>query len=163
MKVNIGKYPKNPNKDRRVKIEIEDHDAWDAGHTLALIAYPLLQKLKEHKQGAPYTDDEDVPAGIGLRSTEAKPKENEWDIDDNHFKRYDWILDEIIWVMKEISEDKPIEDTFYSFDENKLERISTDEDLRVLNRVDSEGLEAYHKRVVHALYLFGKYFESFWT
>ena len=71
MKVNIGKYPKNPNKDRRVKIKIEDHDAWYAGHTLALIAYPLLQKLKSCKQGAPYTDDEDVPAGIGLRSTEA--------------------------------------------------------------------------------------------
>jgi len=69
--------------------------------TLALIVHPMLKQLNKSKHGAPFTDDEDVPEN--LRSTNAKPKKNEWDTDSNHFKRWDWIMKEMIWVFGELA------------------------------------------------------------
>jgi hypothetical protein len=77
-----------------IKIHIDPWDTWSADHTLALIIVPILQQLRERAHGAPLVDDEDVP--YNLRSINAKPKENPWDIDDNHFKRWDWVLGEMI-------------------------------------------------------------------
>ena len=70
-----------------VYVKIDDHDVWSMYHTLAHIITPMLKKLKEIQHGAPYTDDADVPEH--LRSTAAPPKENEWDTDENHFKRWE--------------------------------------------------------------------------
>jgi hypothetical protein len=52
-------------------------------HTLSHIVLPMLKQLKKDKHGSPLVDDEDVPEE--LRSTSAPAKENDWDIDDNHF------------------------------------------------------------------------------
>lgn len=117
MKAYIGRYPKDSSKERKINIRIDNYDSWNADVTIALIAAPLLTRLKETKQGAPYVEDKDVPEGLNLRSTEAPPKENEWDIDANHFKRWDWVLDEIIWAMNELANEKPTEDSFYDWSE----------------------------------------------
>jgi hypothetical protein len=47
MKVKIGKYPKNPSRDRKISIEITDDDTFSLDHTLALIIHPALVKIKE--------------------------------------------------------------------------------------------------------------------
>lgn len=82
-------------KERKIKIRIDPWDTWSMDHTLSLIILPMLKQLKETKHGGPFVDDEDVPEH--LRSTAAPPKKDEYDVDDNHFKRWDYVLDEMIF------------------------------------------------------------------
>ena len=81
-------------------VKIDRWDSWSMDHTLSPIILPMLRQLQKTKHGSPSVDDEDVPEGVGLRSTEAGPKENEWDTDENWFKRWDWVLDEMIFAFE---------------------------------------------------------------
>ena len=106
MKVNIGKYREN----RKVDIRIDDWDVWSSDHTLALIIHPVLVKLKEKKHGSPCVDDEDVPE----RLRDGVPaKENEWDTDDNHHSRWEYVLDEMIWAFEQHTHDDCNINQFY--------------------------------------------------
>ena len=96
MKVHMGRYPKNGN-DQKVKVQIDKWDTWNMDCTLAHIIVPMLIQLKQAKQGAPYVDDCDVPDSI--KSTSAPPKENDYDVDQFHFDRWDYVLDEMIWAF----------------------------------------------------------------
>ena len=80
-------------------VKIDRWDTWSMDHTLAHIILPMLKQLKKDKHGAPFTNDKDVPKE--LKSTSAKPKENEWDTDEFHFQRWDYILDEMIWAFEQ--------------------------------------------------------------
>ena len=82
---------------RKIKIRIDHYDSWSMDHTLALIIVPMLKQLKATKHGAPFVDDEDVPKE--LRSIYALPREP-WDTDGNHFKRWEWVLDEMIFAFE---------------------------------------------------------------
>ena len=125
---------------RTIKIKIDRWDTWSMDHTLALIIVPMLKQLNEAKHGAPNTDDEDVPEH--LRSTSAEPKENEWDVDSNHFKRWDWIMNEMIW---------------------SFEQLVNDDDSQFWNpEFDKESYEKHHERIKNGLRLFGKYFQGLW-
>jgi len=86
-------------RNRRSYIKIDKYDTWSMDHTLAMIVLPMLKQLQATKHGAPGVDDEDVPEGLNLRSTEAPPKENEWDTDENWHKRWDWVMDEMIFAL----------------------------------------------------------------
>ena len=86
-------------KKRTEKVRIDDYDTWSMDHTLAPIILPMLKQLKETKHGSPWTDDEDVPEE--LRSTSAPPKKDEYDTDDNHFLRWDWVMGEMIWAFEQ--------------------------------------------------------------
>jgi hypothetical protein len=132
MKVYIGRYPKNSKKERKISVKIDPWDTWSMDHTLAYIVAPMLKQLRETKHGAPFTDDADVPEH--LRTSAAPPTENEWDTDDNHFKRWDWIMDEMIFAF-----------------ESKL-----------IDDVDWEHREAHHERIANGFRLFGKYYEHLW-
>lgn len=157
MKVHIGRYPKG-DKERKVSVKIDKWDTWSADHTLALIIVPLLQKMKEDKQGAPNVDDIDVPEH--LRSTAAPSKENEWDTDDNWHPRWDYVLDEMLWAMQQIASDDD-EGQFYDhseIDESKGLR----EQINAI-KVDTEGLKAHQERVQKGCELFGKYFQCLWS
>ena len=92
-------------------VKIDRYDTWDMDKTLSPIILPMLKQLKETKQGAPNVDDEDVPEE--LKSTSAEPKENEWDTDSNHFKRWDYVLDEMIWAFEQLVDDS-WEDQYYT-------------------------------------------------
>jgi hypothetical protein len=81
-------------------VKIDYWDTWNADHTLALIILPMLKQLKETKHGSPLVDDEDVPEE--LKSTSTLPKENEWDTDSNVHKRWDWVMDEMIFAFDNI-------------------------------------------------------------
>lgn len=158
MKVNIGRYPKG-DKERKISVQIDKWDTWSADHTLALIIAPLLQKMKEDKQGAPHVDDVDVPEH--LRSTAAPSKENDWDTDQNWHLRWDYVLDEMLWAMQQIASDKNAEDQFYDSSE-------VDESENVMQqvnaiKVDWDGLKAHQARVQKGCELFGKYFQCLWS
>lgn len=81
-------------------IKIDDYDTWNTDTTLAMVILPVLKKLREHKCGAPRVDDEDVPDNI--KSMNAPRVESEWDVDEFYFKRWDYILDEMIFAFGEI-------------------------------------------------------------
>lgn len=96
MKVNIGKYPSGKSKTpRKISVQIDDFDVWNLDNTLALIIHPALLKLKSTSHGAPHVADEDVPKK--LRATK---KKNPWETDSNHFKRWDYVLDEMIHAFE---------------------------------------------------------------
>ena len=155
MNVLIGPYPDGDTK-RQIEIRIDKFDTWSMDHTLALIIVPMLKQLHATKQGAPMTDDEDVPEH--LRSTSAPPKENEWDTDDNHFKRWEWIMDEMIWAMEQIAEDN--DGQFYDHSEVD-ENADINTQLSQM-KVDREGLQRYHDRIQNGCRLFGRYFQNLW-
>ena len=157
MKVSIGRYPKG-DKERKVSVQIDKWDTWNADHTLALIIAPLLQKMKEDKQGAPNVDDADVPEH--LRSTAATPTENGWDTDDNWHLRWNYVMDEMLWAMQQIASKDDGEDQFY-------DHSGVDDSKNIMQQIDSikidhEGLALHHARVQKGCELFGKYFQALW-
>lgn len=138
-------------------VKIDYWDTWSMDHTLAYMVVPMLKQLQATKHGAPFVDDEDVPEA--LKSTSAPPKENEYDTDDNHFKRWDWVLDEMIWAFEQKLVDDST-DKFYDWSE-------VDKDSKVLDqvsklKVDEEGLKAHQERMKNGFRLFGKYYEGLW-
>ena len=97
-------------KHRKIEVRIDRYDTWSTDHTLALIIVPILKQLRDNKRGSAFIDDEDVPDE--LKSTSAPPKEYEWDVDANFEKRWDWVLDEMIWAFSQIiNQDE--DDEFY--------------------------------------------------
>jgi len=139
MKINIENYPdvEDP-AERTVEIRIDEWDTWSMDHTLALIILPMLKQLKETTNGAPYVDDEDVPEN--LRSTSAPPTENEWDTDDYHFDRWDWVLDEMIYAFEHI--------------------INDDWERFIIE--DKKQFEVMNNRLQNGLNLFAKYYRGLW-
>jgi hypothetical protein len=142
---------------RNIKVRIDHYDTWSMDHTLAYIIAPMLKQLQETKHGAPFVDDEDVPEH--LRSTNAPPKENEWDTDENHFKRWDWVMEEMIWAF-EIHNDDNAENQF--FDHSEVDRRADLGEQFTRVKVDDAGLKAFQDRKQNAFRLFGKYYQALW-
>ena len=105
----------------------------------------MLKQLKKDKHGAPLVDDEDVPEE--LRSTSAPPKENEYDIDDNHFKRWDWVMDEMIWSFEQMQPDCDWDDQYHSGVSDiifkKIEGSDCSEMVKGPNDTSSFDVEGY--------------------
>jgi len=139
-------------------VKIDKWDTWSMDYTLAHIITPMLKQLKETKHGSPFVDDEDVPEE--LKSTSAPPKENEWDTDENHFKRWDWVLDEMIWAFEQ-NLDYDSEEKF--FDHSDVE-TGTHDILGQINKIkiDQEGLKIHQDRKKNGFRLFGKYYQGLW-
>lgn len=157
---------------RKIEVRIDKYDTWNIDHTLALIVTPMLKQLQETKHGAPYVDDEDVPEN--LRSTNAKPKENDWDTDEYHFDRWDYVLNEMIFAFEHHMDDK-WEEQFYSGDVDLQWKVVNPEETdpeKVLYesvhgpihtfKVDQAGLDVVNKRIDNGLRLFSKYYRSLW-
>jgi len=148
---------------QKISVKIHNYDTWSMDHTLAPIILPMLVQLKETKHGSPWTDDEDVPEE--LRSTSAPPKENEYDTDDFHHARWDWIMGEMIWAFEQKARSDGWEGDYYEYDHVEPDKDSTDfsESLGLkLVWEDREGREAHQKRMTNGFRLFGKYFENLW-
>ena len=157
-------------------VKLDRWDTWSMDHTLAEIALPMLRQLKETKHGAPNVDDEDVPEH--LRSTAAPAKENEWDTDGNHFKRWDWALDEMIFAFEMKCKDDWASE-FHSGDIDWL-WVPVDKDgnevpkgehryFEIKNgpnhthELDMDGMKKVQDRISNGFRLFGKYYEALWV
>lgn len=141
-------------KSQKISVRINNYDTWSMDHTLAPIILPMLKQLKATKHGSPFVDDEDVPEE--LRSTEAPPKENDYDIDDNHHARWDWVMSEMIWAFEQKARDD-WEGDYYKHENDPNEMFG----LKLVWS-DDEGRKAHQKRMSNGFRLFGKYFESLW-
>jgi hypothetical protein len=139
-------------------VKIDRWDTWSMDHTLSFIIVPMLKQLKETKHGAPCTDDEDAPEE--LKSTSAPPRENEWDTDENHFKRWDWILNEMIWAFEQnLSYDS--EEKFFDHAEWDEKEKDFGKNLHKI-KIDQVGLKAHQDRKKNGFRLFGKYYQGLW-
>jgi len=143
------------NRQRTIKVRIDNYDLWDMDSTLAKIVYPMLLKLKENKPGSPHVDDEDVPENI--RSTAAAPKENEYDTDEFWHDRWDYVLDEMIWAFEQINKGNWEEEFYTNMDGGVYKKYASD------FRIDKEGMMKTQKRITNGLTLFGKYYQGLWT
>jgi len=156
-------------------VKIDYWDTWSMDHTLSQIILPMLKQLKEKKHGAPFVDDDDVPQH--LRSTAAPTKENEWDTDENHFLRWDWAMNEMIFAF-ECKVDNSWEDAFRSGEhdikwtpvdkdgnevlkgEHKYTRM--DKGPKDTYKCDYEGMKVVETRIQNGFRLFGKYYQGLW-
>ena len=173
---------------RPTYIKIDNYDVWSMDSTLALIILPMLIKLRDNKMGAPFTDDEDVPEE--LRSTAAEPKENDYDTDSNHFKRWDWILNEMIWAFTQINDDddeapyrsgnmdvmwqavdkdgNKIGEPYKMGERSKNPDAEEAEFTQMIDgpkhtfKTDYEGLNLHWARIKNGTRLFGKYYQALW-
>lgn len=138
-------------------IKIDHWDTWSMDHTLSLLIVPMLKQLHKEKHGGPLVDDKDVPEE--LKSTSAPPKENDWDIDDNHFKRWDWVMEEMIWTFEQLC-DWDNDKAFFDYGP-KVENESFENSIKRI-KVDHDGLNSHNDRIQNGLRLFGKYYRSLW-
>lgn len=152
---------------RTVKVKIHKYDTWNVDVTLSIIILPLLKQLQESKHGSPQTDDEDVPEE--LRSTNAPPKVYDYDIDDNFHKRWDWIMNEMIWAFEQLQPDNDWESQYHKGNiDVKFEKCPDKEYSKMVygenhtSTWDKEGLEKHSKRIEKGLILFGKYYRGLW-
>lgn len=151
-------------KKRKIDVRIDPWDTWSMDDTLAHIITPMLKQLKEKKHGSPYVDDDDVPEE--LRSTSAPPVEQH-DIDENHHKRWDWVMGEMIFAF----ESKLDDDWEHKFEsgEADIQWKKLDDGMSQMihgpnhtRTYDEEGRKKYHDRIKNGFRLFGKYYEGLW-
>jgi len=152
-------------------VKIDRYDTWSMDSTLADIILPMLKQLQKDKHGSPFVDDEDVPEE--LKSTSAPPKENEYSTDDNHFKRWDWALNEMIFAF-ECKVDDTWQEKFSSgefdkktvacqWDENgKAKMYQWIDGPKHTYALDFDGMQEVQKRITNGYRLFGKYYEALW-
>lgn len=139
-------------------VKIERWDTWSMDNTLSIIILPMLKQLRDTKHGAPNVEDDDVP--MSLKSTMATPKENEWDTDDNYFRRWDYVLDEMIFAFEHLVDDS-WEEQFWTGEQGKGDTI--EEIMSTSTRVwNKEGQQLVEKRINNGLMLFGKYYRALW-
>jgi len=131
---------------RKIKIKIDNYDLWSMDHTLALIIHPMLVAMKDDKCGSPDIANEDVPEH--LRSDEHNvmdPETKIWDTDEHWHKRWEWVLDEMIWSFSQIIDNDDVESQFFK------------------NGFDKDGYNEWQKRINNGTRLFGIYYRGLWT
>lgn len=156
-------------------VKIDYWDTWSMDHTLGKIALPMLKQLKEKKHGAPLVDDEDVPDE--LKSTSAPPKENEWDVDTNHFKRWDWVMNEMIFAFEHKLDDswqdkfrsgdidlvwKPVDINGNEVPKKEAKYFQMDKGPNDTYVCDYDSIQRVEQRIQNGFRLFGKYYQALW-
>jgi YD repeat-containing protein len=155
-------------------VKIDAHDTWSMDHTLAMIVLPMLKQLKELKHGCPPVADEDVPSPLQSTAPGARDRcENDWDLDDNHFHRWDYVLDEMIFAfgtkLDESWQDKYNTGTIDWQQEpcawdskGKPTLYTTKNGPNHTFKCDYEGLRKEQARIANGFRLFGVYYEALW-
>jgi hypothetical protein len=156
-------------------VKIDKWDTWSMDHTLSYIILPMLKQLKATQHGSPFVDDEDVPTE--LKSWACWPKENEWDTDLNHHKRWVYVLDEIIFAFEHKVDDS-WQDAYRSGEHDILwvpvdvkgnEVPKGEHKYTEMRRgpndtyvCDYDGIKKVEERMANGFRLFGKYYQGLW-
>ena len=157
MKVKIGPFPEHwpwsnwlydkfgYSPEQKVKVKIDPWDTWSMDHTLAPIILPMLVQLKETKHGAPAVEFKDVPEELWPPDAEAFNKlyAHNGETDENFFKRWDWVLDEMIYAF----DCKANKDEVY---------------MRFDIKTEKDAIRKEQDRISNGFRLFGKYYENLW-
>ena len=177
MKAKIGKWSKSNR--RNVDIVIESHDSWNVDSTLALIILPMLIQLKANKVGVPGILVDDVGGEDYLPQQSfdfySETHKESWD---KAAKRWDEILDKMIWSFQQIAledyHDKyhhgnptyewvETEETIFNTVTNKTEKLYQMIDKNPDQHwYDGIGDRLHDERIQEGLELFGKYYRALW-
>ena len=156
-------------------VKIDRWDTWSMDHSLARIILPMLRQLQSKNHSAPFVDDTDVPEE--LMSTSAPPKKNEWDTDENHFKRWDWVMVEMIFAFE-----CKLDDTWQEkFSSGEIDKLSVPVDhlgnevpkknAKLFQWIDGpnhtyqcdyQGMRVVEQRIQNGFRLFGRYYQNLW-
>jgi hypothetical protein len=133
---------------RKVKVKIHGYDSWNADHTIALIAIPILKQLMENKHGIPasaFTDEDEMMTDPGYEA--AKDRWN-----NNTFRH-------IIWSLEQVASDENIIDDFWI---HKIDGFAAVIDGGNPGTYNWDARLAYDEKVREGLRLFGEHFQSLW-
>jgi len=139
---NIINVPFLDEREQKVKVRIDRQDTWSMDHTLAPIILPMLKQLKETKHGAPVVDNEDVPVNLRAPEKDVLKYKELGETDPDFFKRWDWVLDEMI----------------YAFDC----KANKDDVFMRFGIEDQVRMKKEQERISNGFRLFGKYYEALW-
>lgn len=134
------------NCNQRKHIKIDKYDTWGMDTTLAHIIVPMLEQLQESKHGAPSVDISDTPEELWPSDNERAEYNKTGRPDDKFFKRWDYILGEMIYAFK------------FERDEDLLDHWQLDVD----NTKDDSEYMKIKERVENGRMLFAKYYNSLW-
>ena len=153
-------------KKRTVNIHIDKWDTWSMDSTLSMIILPMLIQLKATKHGSPMVEDKDVPAK--LRSKVAPDPDDEYS-DLNIHKRWDWVIDEMIWAFTQITDDNNDAQFHSGVHDIYFEKLDDGSGNSQMKRgpkdtrvYDKKGHAKHMKRIQRGTTLFGKYFRGLW-
>lgn len=176
-------------RQRKIKIRIDNYDTWGMDHTLGMIILPMLKQLKATKHGSPWVDDEDVPHLVKKKKkgkTPEAPRRNVRSLnmdeeEDKHADvhvRWNWVLDEMIWVFEQVTSEDDGRSHYYvpykdgeeidgglSWTDSKTGEkhyFLTEEQERKIGKYDPELHKKYQQRINNGLKLFGKYYQGLW-
>jgi hypothetical protein len=170
MYVKLGKPDR---KNRAETIVIHDYDTWNVDVTMAHIITPLLTEFRKDLHGAPHVYNEDVPDELRMSDEEKLVYSKNGETDDNWFKRWDYVINEMIWAFQQKLEEW--EEQFAS-GENDVEFVEDpdkkDEEGEPMYKMkygpkhnreyDWEGRKKFQARMSNGYKLFGKYYEGLW-
>jgi hypothetical protein len=151
---------------QRIDVQIDPWDTWGMDHTLAHIVLPMLRQLKEKTHGAPYVDLEDVPRELHGKKLTKKQRDN-GEVDDKHFERWYWILDEMIFAFESKLDDSWEEQFESGESDHQLLQLEGGmsqmiDGPRHTKVYDWEGRKVYESRIQNGFRLFGKYYQNLW-
>jgi hypothetical protein len=142
-------------KKQKVDIRIDRFDTWSMDDTLAPIILPMLKQLKTTQHGAGFVELSDVPKELhGKKLTKEQGAKGE--VDDKHFERWDYVLDEMIWAFEQKCRDD-WNDDYIDSEDDPDSFMGTK-----FTRWDDKGMKAHQKRMTNGFRLFGTYFENLW-
>jgi hypothetical protein len=185
MFVRIGRYANEEDSEdfeREVDVVIHNYDTWSMDETLAHIIIPMLKQLKKTKHGAPKVDSIDVPMSLKPSLYDVAKYNEDGTTDDKFFKRWDWVMDEMIFAFESKLndwEDKyhtgnsdikfepvgPAQLRLFPDEDGKTEEHKFYEMVRGPNdtaKFDKEGYIKEAERIENGFRLFGKYYQSLW-
>lgn len=150
-------------QERTVKVKIHDYDTWNMESTLAILVLPMLKQLKAKQHGAPYTENDDVPEHL-----HAVPGELPEHVDANHFARWNWIMDQMIWSFEQLQPDCDWEAQFHT-GEHDIQWLPSGNGMNEMvigpkdtHKFDAEGYKLHSARIDLGLKFFGKYYRGLW-
>jgi len=141
-------------------VKIDGYDVWNFPETLGLIVLPMLIEMKKQKHGSPFVSDLLVPDH--LKSMNSPRVQDEWDVDDNYHKRFEWALDEMIFAFGQLNIDWKEQyrtgDADLVFEGNEVKRGPNH-----TMETDYDGMSKHQNRMQRGFRLFGELYQGLWT
>jgi hypothetical protein len=146
----------------RIKyVKIDKYDTWNMDSTLSPIILPMLKQLKVTKHGSPFVDNADVPAKLRTKVSGSLNADTHKISEDPKFhRRWDYILDEMIWAFEQLCMDDH-ESQFFDHSLANNPKDDLNKQVRKI-KVDRVGLKKHNDRIDNGLQLFGKYYRALW-
>lgn len=159
-------------RNRIMYVKIDDYDCWSAYHTIALIAKPIIERLRVTKQGTPAMVFDDEYMSI-INGKEFHQEEDDGplhkrveELEKEAEKRWDDILLAMIYSFDQIikeghskGSDQPNIENYVTFTGKGLScEFSSEEAHQAYNKAANE----YADKIQYGLDMFGKHFQSLW-